>query len=162
LQQAETIIAIDTLDEKLAMAQSFGATHTLNAAVEDPIKAVRALTGGAGVDYAFATVGSVQAIEGAFKMLRRGGTLVVVGLPQVTAKIELRVHSLVAAERRVLGSFMGSTRLHEDVPRLVEYYQQGRLKLDELISDCYPLERINEAIAAMEAGSALRNLIVFS
>jgi S-(hydroxymethyl)glutathione dehydrogenase/alcohol dehydrogenase len=125
------------------------------------VKAVRALTDGAGVDYAFVTVGNVLAINQAFKMVRRGGSVVAIGLPEASATVDLRVHSLVSGERRILGSFMGSTRLSVDVPKLVELYQQGRLKLDELISNCYSLEQINEAIAAMEHGAALRNVIVF-
>jgi Zn-dependent alcohol dehydrogenase len=75
--------------------------------------------------------------------------------------VALSVGDLVLNERKVIGCLMGSTRLRVDVPRLVELYQHGRLKLDELITNRYPLERINEAIAAMETGEALRNVIVF-
>ena len=162
LSEAGRIIAVDLREGKLELARSFGATDSVNAADEDPAKAVRKLTGGAGVDYAFVTVGNAAAIEGALKMVRRGGALVVVGLPEVTASFPVRVHSLVVGERRVLGSYMGSTDLHADVPDLINLYRQGRLKLDELVSRCYSLEQINEAIAAMEGGGALRNVIVFS
>jgi Zn-dependent alcohol dehydrogenase len=161
LSEAGMIIAVDLLEDKLEAAQAFGATNTVNAAEEDPAKAVRKLTGGAGADYAFVTVGNAAAIESAFKMVRRGGTLVVVGLPEVAASAPIRVHPLVAGERRVLGSYMGSTNLHADVPKLVGLYRQGRLKLDELVSRCYPIEQINEAIAEMEGGGVIRNVIVF-
>jgi Zn-dependent alcohol dehydrogenase len=161
LSDAQRIIAVDLVKDKLDVARSFGATEAVNAAQVDAVKAVRALTGGAGVDYAFVTVGNAAAIEQAPKMVRRGGCVVVVGLPEVSTMASVRVHSLVAGERRILGSYMGSTHLSADVPRLVEYYQEGRLKLDELISRRYSLDQINEAIAAMEHGQALRNVILF-
>ncbi len=161
LAEANMIIAVDQVEDKLTVARAFGATHTVNGGAEDPVKAVRALSEGMGVDYAFVTVGSVPALNQAFKMIRRGGSVVAVGLPEVTATLDLKVHSLVGGERRILGSYMGSTRLSTDVPRLVELYRQGRLKLDELISRRYSLEQINEAITTMEGGAALRNVIVF-
>jgi S-(hydroxymethyl)glutathione dehydrogenase/alcohol dehydrogenase len=161
LAGASMIIAVDQVEDKLTTARAFGATHTVNADSEDPVKAVRALTKGPGVDYTFVAVGNVLAINQAFKMTRRGGSIVVIGLPEASAMVSLRVHSLVTGERRVLGSYMGSTRLNRDVPKLIELYQQGRLKLDELISQRYSLEQINQAIAAMEYGGSLRNVIVF-
>ena len=161
LSDAHRIIAVDLVEDKLDVARSFGATEAINAAQVDAVKAVRALTGGAGVDYAFVTVGNAAAIEQAPRMVRRGGCVVVVGLPEVSTMASVRVHSLVAGERRLLGSYMGSTHLSVDVPRLIEYYQQGRLKLDELISRRYYLDEINEAITAMEHGEVLRNVIVF-
>lgn len=161
LTEARMIIAVDQVEDKLAAARTFGATHTVNAATEEPVSAVRALTDGMGVEYAFVTVGDVAAINQAFKMVRRGGGVVAIGLPEASATVSLRVHSLVGGERRILGSFMGSANLSVDVPKLIEFYQRGRLKLDELITKRYPLEQINEAIAAMEGGRALRNVIVF-
>lgn len=158
---ARSILAIDLLESKLAAARIFGATATLNAAEHDPVAAVLSQSGGRGVDYAFAAVGSTRAIEQAFAMVRPGGTMVVVGLPPASATVALNVHHFWA-ERHVVGSPMGSTRLNVDVPRLVELYRQGRLKLDELVTRCYPLEEVNEAIASMERGEALRNVIVFS
>jgi Zn-dependent alcohol dehydrogenase len=161
LSQASMIIAVDLLADKLDVARSFGATHGVDAAQKDPAKEVRALSGGPGVDYAFVTVGSVAAIEQASKMVRRGGSVVVIGLPEASASVPVRVHPLVTGERRLLGSYMGSTNLQADVPKLIELYQQGKLKLDELISQRYSLDQINEAIAAMEHGQALRNVIQF-
>jgi Zn-dependent alcohol dehydrogenase len=161
LSGAQPVIAIDLVDSKLAAAKNFGATHVINAAAEDQQDVVRALTGGRGADYVFVTVGSVKAMDGGLALLRRGGTLVMVGLPAVGDKLQLEVVNFADASQRMLGSKMGSTRLQVDVPNLVALYRQGRLKLDELITDRYPLTEINEAIAAVKRGEALRNVIVF-
>jgi Zn-dependent alcohol dehydrogenase len=161
LADAQMIVAIDQTDEKLATARTFGATHIIHATNEDPIKVARTLTNGQGLDYVFVTVGNVAAINQAFRMIRRGGTLVTVGLPDTAATAAVNVHALTTGERRILGSFMGSAHLQVDILHLITLYQKGKLKLDELITDCYPLEQINEAIAAMESGKVLRNVIVF-
>jgi Zn-dependent alcohol dehydrogenase len=122
---------------------------------------VRDLTAGRGADYVFVTVGSPAAVTQALALVRRGGTVVLVGMPAAGATAPIPVGDFAGNGLRLLGSNMGSTRLGVDVPRLVARYRDGRLKLDELISARYPLERINEAIAAMEGGEALRNVIVF-
>lgn len=161
LAGANPIIAIDLLEHKLEAARAFGATHGVNAATPDIRAAVRALTGGRGVDYAAVTVGSTAAVAQAQEIVRRGGTVVIAGMPHVDATYPLPVYRTVGSGHRILGSVMGSTRLQVDVPRLVALYQTGRLKLDELISNRYPLERINDAITSMERGDALRNVVVF-
>jgi len=162
LSGAHPIIALDLLDNKLQAALDFGATHAVKVGgKEEPADAVKALTSGRGVDYAFVTVGSPIAVAQAITLIRRGGTLVLVGIPDDKATHPLLLAHTVWQERRILGSSMGSTRLSVQVPQLVDLYQSGRLKLDELISRRYPLEGINEAIAAMERGEALRNVIVF-
>ncbi len=162
---AHPIIAIDLVDSKLAAALRFGATHTLNAASTTVADAVRDLTSGRGADFAFVTVGSAAAFEQGLSLTRRDGTLVVVGIPPSDATTVLPVATFVLSTmggpKRILGSFMGSTRLSVDVPKLVELYLQGGLKLDELITARYPLEEINEAIEAVERGEALRNVITF-
>jgi Zn-dependent alcohol dehydrogenase len=163
LSGAQPIIALDLLENKLKAACDFGATHTINIAQEaDPAAVVRELTGGRGVDYAFVTVGSPLAVAQAINLIRRGGTLVLVGIPDDKATHPLLLAQAVWKEQRILSSSMGSTRLSVQVPQLVALYQQKRLRLDELISRRYPLEQINEAIASMERGEALRNVIVFS
>jgi len=159
---AYPIIAVDRVETKLTAAQAFGATHTINAAQHDPVAAVKELTLGRGADYAFVTVGSPVAAAQGLNMIRMAGTVVIVGIPQEGTTVALPVGDLVVNERRVIGCLMGSTRLRVDVPRLVELYQHGRLKLDELITARYPLEQINKAITAMETGEVLRNVIVFS
>lgn len=161
LAGASRIIAIDLIPGKLEAAQVFGATYTLNAQLEDLPLQVRALTSGRGADYVFVTVGSTAAVTQGLTLLRRAGTLVIVGMPPVTATAPLSIISVADRGIRILGSLMGSTRLRTDIPWLVDLYQQGRLKLDELITARYPLAQINEAIAVMERGEALRNVIVW-
>jgi NDMA-dependent alcohol dehydrogenase len=161
LSGAHPIIAVDRLDNKLASARTFGATHTVNATKEDAIAAVKDITGGRGADYVFVTVGSADAVAQGFAMLRHRGMEVIVGIPESSATASLTVRDFVVGEKMVMGSRMGSTRLSVDVPRLVGFYRSGRLKLDELITARYPLERINEAIDAVLQGRALRNVIVF-
>jgi S-(hydroxymethyl)glutathione dehydrogenase/alcohol dehydrogenase len=162
LAGAYPIIAVDLLDNKLEAAQTFGATHTINATHhEAPEETVKKLTWGRGADYAFVTVGSSAAAAQGLKMIRRGGALIMVGMPPTDSRLILATDDFVSAEHKIISSIMGSTRLSVDVPRLVEMYQHGRLKLDELITARYSLEQINEAIAAVERGEALRNVIVF-
>lgn len=162
LSGAHPIIAVDLLENKLTAARTFGATHTINAAQEPaPEEIVRGLTAGRGADYVFVTVGSAGAVAQGYEMVRRGGTEVIVGIPERGATFALPIGALVLGGRTVKGSWMGFTNLSVDVPRLVALYQQGRLKLDELITGRYPLEEINEAINAVERGEALRNVIVF-
>ncbi|HLZ23995.1 MAG TPA: Zn-dependent alcohol dehydrogenase [Ktedonobacterales bacterium] len=161
LAGATQIVAVDLLDAKLATARVFGATHTINAGSADAPRAVRDLTSGRGADYALVTVASAPAVEQGLAMLRPAGTLVIVGLPSRSATAAIPIFQLVAKGQHILGSNMGSTRLSVDVPWLVDLYRQGRLKLDELITARYPLDQINEAIAKMEAGEALRNVIMF-
>ena len=159
LSGANPIIAVDVLDSKLGMAKAFGATHTFNAHQEDVIKTVQQLTV-RGADYVFITVGSAAAVRQGFSMSRPRGMTVIVG---ATRKENLTFlgGDFLRGERVVTGCGMGSARLRIDIPRLVSLYQAGRLKLDELITGRYPLERINEAIADMETGNALRNVIMF-
>ncbi len=161
LAGAQLVIAMDLSDAKLEAARRFGATHTVNPTHDDPVKEVKALTEGRGADYVFVTVGSITAIEHAVDLLRRVGTLVIVGMPPEGAKAAFEPLDLADHGKRILGSKMGSTRLRVDIPKLIDLYGQGRLKLDELISNRYPLEQINEAIASVRTGEALRNVIVF-
>ncbi len=158
LAGANPIIAIDVVESKLVAARSFGATETLSTA---DARAVRKLTSRRGADYVFVTVGSPEAVTNALTMIRRGGTVVVVGMPAVRATAPVRVFDIVWSEQRLIGSRMGGTNLQRDVPRLVDLYLAGRLKLDELITARYSLGEINEAIASMETGTVLRNVIVF-
>ena len=161
LAGAHPIIAMDILDTKLTTARVFGATHTINAGQKDALQIVRELTYGRGADYVFVTVGSATALAQGLNMIRWAGTVVIVGIPKEGATLSLPIGDFVWEGRRIIGSRMGSTRLSVDVPRLVELYQHGRLKLDELITARYPLEQINEAIEAMETGEVQRNVIVF-
>jgi len=161
LAGASKIIAMDILDLKLAVAKTFGATHTLNANQDDARQVVLDLTDGRGADYVFVTVGSTTAVSQGLTLLRRAGTLVIVGMPPTGATIPLPVVDIADNGFKILGSFVGSTRLRVDVPWLVDLYQQGRLKLDELITARYSLEQINEAIEKTERGEAIRNVIIW-
>lgn len=158
---ATTIIAIDLSDEKLEAAKSFGATHTINPSKEDPAKAVRTITNKRKADFAFVTVGSTKAMEQAAELIRRAGEVVIVGMTAVGQKASYEMLNLADMGQRITGSKMGQTRVSEDIPKLVDLYRQGRLKLDELVTKTYPLEEINEAFASVNRGEALRNVIVF-
>jgi len=161
LAGAYPIIAVDTLDGKLEAARDFGATHGVNATARDAVEQVKALTGGRGADYVLVTVGNATAAAQGLAMIRNEGSLTLVGMPPRRDTFPLNVYEAVARSINVHGSSMGSTRLSVDIPRLVALYQQGRLKLDELITARYPFERINDAIASSERGEALRNVVVF-
>lgn len=158
---ANPIIAVDLLESKLATAKEFGATHGINAAADDAAEAIRDLTHGRGVDYVFMTVGSTKAVEQGLTFLRRSGTMVIVGMPASGAMAEIEPLAMADASLRIIGSKMGATRVRVDIPKLVGFYQQGRLKLDELISNRYPIDGINDAIAEVNRGEVLRNVIVF-
>jgi S-(hydroxymethyl)glutathione dehydrogenase/alcohol dehydrogenase len=157
LAGAARIIAVDMLDNKLAYARTMGATDTVNASTDDPVKAVQELVRG-GVDYAFEAIGNTAAGAQAFDMVRRGGTAVIVGMMPFGSKLELNGAAFLG-EKGVKGSFYGSTRFRVDMPRLCEFYLRGRLKLDELVSRHYPLDQINEAYDAMKKGEVARSVL---
>jgi S-(hydroxymethyl)glutathione dehydrogenase / alcohol dehydrogenase len=161
LAGASKIIAMDVLDMKLAAGKIFGATHTLNAKRDDARQVIRDFTEGRGADYVFVTVGSTTAVSQGFTLLRRAGTLVIVGMPPTGVTAPFPVVDIADKGLKILGSFVGSTRLRVDVPWLVDLYLQRRLKLDELITARYSLEQINEAIEMTERGEAIRNVIVW-
>jgi Zn-dependent alcohol dehydrogenase len=158
---ARTVIAVDLSDAKLEAARTLGATHTVNPGREDVVGMIQALTDGRGADYVLVTVGAKAAVEQGPALLRRGGTIVIVGMPASGVTATIDPGAIAHSGQRILGSKMGSTRIAVDVPRLVELYREGTLKLDELISGRYPLEEINDAIASAQAGEAFRNVIVF-
>jgi Zn-dependent alcohol dehydrogenase len=161
LSSAKVNVAIDVLPGKLAAARDFGATHTIDPRKEDAREAVCALTGGRGADYVFVAVGSAAAIEQGVTLVRRGGTLVVVGMPAEGVKVRFEAVDIAERGVRVLGSKMGSARPRVDIPLLADWYLQGRLKLDQLISGRYALDQINEALESARSGAALRNVITF-
>ena len=157
---ANPIIAVDVVESKLEVARRFGATHAVNGKSGDPVAAVKELTRGQGVDYSFVTVGNTRAVEQGFEMLASRGSEIILGIPEGGAKAQLSVGNFIA-ERKVMGSWNGSTLPRVHIPRWIELYQRGLLKLDELVSGRYALDQVNEAIAQMEGGGALRNVIVF-
>ncbi|MEH6475113.1 MAG: Zn-dependent alcohol dehydrogenase [Sneathiella sp.] len=158
---ANPIIGIDLADAKLDAATTFGATHSLNPTKTNLRDEVLKLTNGSGADYVFVAAGSPKAFEQGLELLSLSGTLVIVGMPPTGETISVEVGNLAAAGQRILGSKMGSTRLRVDIPKLVSLYEQGRLKLDELVTGRYPLNQINEAIEEVRSNKALRNVITF-
>ena len=161
LAGAHLIVAVDLLDSKLEAAVRFGATHTLNPARDDVVAEVLRFTGGRGADYAFDASAAVAAIEQGATLVRRGGTLVLVGLPPTGTRVTFDPVAIADGALRILGSKMGSVRPQLDIPELVALYRQGRLKLGQLISGRYPLGQINEAVASADRGEALRPVITF-
>jgi S-(hydroxymethyl)glutathione dehydrogenase/alcohol dehydrogenase len=159
LAGAARIIAIDMLDSKLELARTFGATDLVNASDGDPVARVMEMTGG-GVHYSFEAIGLKIAAEQAFGMLRRGGTATVIGMIPLGQSVELPGFAFLS-EKKIQGSTMGSNRFRVDMPRYVDLYMQGRLKLDELVSARIPLEKINDGFAAMKTGEVARSVVVF-
>ncbi len=156
---ASRVIAVDMLPAKLELARKFGATDVVNAGDGDPVAQVMQLTGG-GAEFAFECIGLKQTAEQCYAMLAPGGTATVIGLFRPDARIELPALDFLK-EKRIQGSFMGSNRLSLDIPRLVELYMQGKLLLDDLISQRISLEDINEGFIAMQSGSVARSVITF-
>ena len=156
---ARMIIAVDTVAGKLARARELGATHTVDASVDEPVKAIRTLTNG-GVDYSFEAIGLKLAAEQCFDCLRPGGTATVIGMIPVGQKIELD-GPMFLREKKIQGCSMGSNRFKVDMPRYIDFYRQGRLKLDEMITRRGKLEDVNEAFRAMKAGEVARTVLLF-
>ena len=161
LAGCDPIIAVDVAPAKLAAAVQFGATHTINARSEAVEERVKALTGGRKADWVFVTVGVKGAAEQGVSLMKRGGGVVLVGMPPSGVHATIDPAWLAADGQKILGSKMGSARPAVDVPKIVALYRDGRLKLDELVTGRYPLERINEALASSRSGEALRNVIAF-
>jgi Zn-dependent alcohol dehydrogenase len=160
LSGATPIVAVDVSASKRELAMQFGATHTIDPAGGALREEVLSITGGRGADHVVVTVGRGEAVEQGLGYVRRGGTLVVAGMPPSGEGFRVETVDLAHNDVRILGSKMGSARLDRDVPRLVDLYEQGRLKLDELISRRYPLDRVNEALDDARGGEALRNVLV--
>jgi alcohol dehydrogenase len=157
---ARRIVAVDLFDDKLALARSLGATDTFNASDPDCIQKLREATKG-GVEYAFELAGSVKAMELAYKITARGGTTVTAGLPPAADTIPIPQVNLVAEERTVKGSYIGTCVPVRDLPRYVALYQQGRLPVDKLVSGRLKLEEINAAFDLLHEGKAVRQVIMF-
>jgi S-(hydroxymethyl)glutathione dehydrogenase/alcohol dehydrogenase len=156
---AERIIAIDTLEPKLAMAKQFGASDVLLAA-EDPVKALKKMTGG-GPDYAFECVGSGELAATAYRAIRRGGLAVVVGVAKPSDSTSIRTMTLPFEEKTITGSYFGSCVPRVDFPRMLALYLKGELKLEELITRRYRIDEAPQAFADLAAGRNARGVIVF-
>jgi S-(hydroxymethyl)glutathione dehydrogenase/alcohol dehydrogenase len=157
---ARKIIAVDMFEGKLAMARRMGATDTVDASNSDPVDEIRKLTGG-GVDYSFEAIGLKKVAEQAFNALRAGGTATVIGMIPVGQKVEIDGYMFLT-ERKLQGSNMGSNRFRIDMPRYIDFYLQGRLNLDDMISRRGKLEDVNDAFRAMKAGEVARTVLMFN
>jgi Zn-dependent alcohol dehydrogenase len=158
---ASPIIALDLSAEKRAAALAFGATHAFDPREGDVAARIKEINNGRLADWVFVTVGAKAALDQANGLMKRGGGVVVVGMPASGVMGSYDPGWFASDGQKILGSKMGSARIRIDVPRIVDLYRQGRLKLDELITARYELSEINTAIAAVARGEALRNVIVF-
>jgi S-(hydroxymethyl)glutathione dehydrogenase/alcohol dehydrogenase len=157
---ATPIIAVDVVDDKLEFARDFGATHTVNSGREDPVSAIRRVTG-RGADYTVVAVGNGGVMRQAYDALALGGTCVVIGMPPTGATLTLDANSVAGGEKRLVGSSYGSASVQADFPRMVELYMSGKLKIDQLITNRYGVEDVNEALRVLAAGEVARGLITF-
>ncbi len=156
---AGRIIAIDMVPSKLELARKFGATDIVNAGDGDPVGQVMEMTGG-GVHYSFEAIGLKATAEQSFKMLARGGTATIIGMIPVGTMVELHGPEFLM-ERKIQGSNMGSNRFRVDMPRFVDFYLQGKLHLDDMISGRIKLEDVNDAMEALKLGEVARSVIMF-
>jgi len=157
---ASRILAIDRIPEKLELARRFGATDVVDASAVDPVPAVKDLTGGVGVDHAIEVVGIEATIEQAFAMLDTRGTATVIGVARPDMVVRIPAVELLL-EKRIQGTKMGSTRPRIDIPLYCRLYLDGRLMLDELLSETVPLEKVNDALAALDNPLGARTVLTF-
>jgi S-(hydroxymethyl)glutathione dehydrogenase / alcohol dehydrogenase len=160
LAGANPVVAVDLAPEKLVAASSFGATHGVDPRATDVREAVRDLTRGRGADHAIVTAGSGSAVTEALALIRRAGTVTIIGMPAYGTTASFDPAQLAHDGARVVGSKFGSTSPHVDVPMLIDLVRAGRLKLAELISGRFPLDAINEAVDSTRRGDALRNVVL--
>jgi len=157
---AERIIAVDINPRKLEFAAALGATEGIDASARDPLPAIRDLTDGRGVDYAFEAIGRKESIEQAYAAVRKGGTCVVIGIGSRKESVSLNVFFIPIMEKRLLGCWYGGSDVHRDALRLLSWYREGKLKLDELLTRTYRLEDVNVAFSDLKAGLNARGLVV--
>ncbi|WP_250511144.1 zinc-dependent alcohol dehydrogenase family protein [Caballeronia sp. GACF4] len=157
---ARQIIAIDLADDKLEQARALGATHTVNAGQDNALEQIRSLSSG-GVEFAFEFAGSTRALDLAYRITRRGGMTVTAGLPPSTANWPLPAVSLVAEERTLKGSYIGTCVPSRDIPHYVDLYSQGRLPVNKLLTGRLKLDEINHGFDLLHEGKAIRQVVVF-
>ncbi|HMD34818.1 MAG TPA: zinc-binding dehydrogenase [Vicinamibacterales bacterium] len=152
------IVAVDTRPAPLKIAETFGATHTIDGS-GDAVAAIRALTGGRGADFVFDTVGSPATLTSAIAATKKGGTVVLTGLSRADAQAAFPMFPFVMQEKFLMGSVYGSGKPWEDIPRLARWFQEGKLKLTELVARTYALDGINEALNALASSDGARGVI---
>lgn len=161
LAGAGRIIAIDLQQSKLELAQRFGATDVVNAGDGDAVEAVKALTGGRGVDHAFEAIGLPATVEQALAMASVGGAAYIIGVLPAGANVSVSGLSFAMTGQRLQGVRMGSSNIAADFPRFVEMYQQGKLMIDELVAERITLDQVNAGYETMRNGEQARSVIVF-
>jgi Zn-dependent alcohol dehydrogenase len=162
---ADPLIVVDIADDKLEFAKTFGATTTINGAKEDPVERIKQITNG-GADFAFDAIGKqstmeqiLPSVKQGIVAIREGGTAVLVGVPQTPATFQMRDFFLA---RTYKGSFGGSSRPDKDYPTFLQWFREGKLPLDRLVTKRYKLDEINEACRALSAGEiAGRSILVY-
>lgn len=157
---AGKIIAVDTQAWKFDLARKLGASECIDATDGDAVAKVHEITGG-GADFVFECIGLVPTVEQAVAMTGRGGTTVLVGVVPITQKVQISPADLTLQEKKITGSYMGSNRFRFDMPKYIEFYLDGRLFLDEMISSRIPLDEVNDAFDLMRKGEAARQVIIF-
>ena len=158
---ARTVISVDINEYKMATTKEFGATHAVDASQGDPVEAIREITGGVGVDYAFEAIGNTRTAEQAFACVRPiGGTAVLIGFFPQASRLDLPASDFIS-EKRLIGSRMGSNRFRLDMPAYLDLYKQGRLKLDELVTKKGKLEDVNTAFEDIKKGTVTRTVLTF-
>jgi len=160
LAGAHTIVAVDLDDRKLELARKFGATHTVNSSMEDPVEAIRAVTDGNGVDVAIEAVGLPVTYQQAFNARDLAGTVVLVGVPNPEATLELPMIEVFGRGGSLKSSWYGDCLPSRDFPMLIDLYLQGRLDLDRFVSETIALDEVEEAFHKMERGEVLRSVVV--
>jgi S-(hydroxymethyl)mycothiol dehydrogenase len=161
LAGATTIIAVDIDPRKLEWAKDFGATHTVNAREVDPVARIKELTGGNGVNYSFEAVGRPETLEQAIFCRDLAGTCIFIGVPGPGPKLDLDLQRFFDLGGYLGVSWYGNCLPTRDFPMLAEWYRQGQLNLDKVVTRTIKLEEAEEAFAAMERGETLRSVIVF-
>lgn len=157
---ASQIVAVDPVDLKRQTALRFGATETLDPTAVDPIEAIREMTDGRGVDYAFEVVGLPQTMQQSHAMLRLGGTTVLVGVPREGATVSFDGRQLQTGERHIIGCSYGSARIKRDFEMMIRFVESGQLDLASMISRRITLDGIEAAFGAMENGEVIRSVVV--
>ena len=157
---AARIIAVDIYRNKLEMAETFGATHLVDASKEDPVARIKELTGGSGADYSFEVIGTTATVEQAFLSISKGGMCLMIGVCPEGSRLSL-APSWFSPEKVLTRVSFGSARQLADIPMLVDMYMAGRLKLDELVSRTLTLEEINTAYVSMQRGEVARSVVLF-
>ena len=156
---AARIIAVDPVAFKRETALKMGATDTVDPTVGDTAEQIRELTDGRGADFAIEVVGSPVTVRSAYDSARRGGTIATVGIPAPDARIEIPASDFFRAEKRVVGSYYGSTQVRTDFQKFADLIAAGRFDADGLITHRYPLQDLQQALDDLEAGSVIRGVI---